>query len=291
MKRILFIALIFALLSCNRSPSDKNDRIITVSIAPFRYFVEAIAGDDFKVNIIVPPGSNPHIYEPVPDQINKLSRSEAFISNGFLGFEMAWLDRFYEINTTMMRLSLGDIIVPISEDHRERGEHTEGADPHYWVSPKCALLIAASIKELLVHLNPSEEEKYRINYSKLVEEIEEVDKKASSLFAEVTNRSFMIYHPNLAYLARDYNLTEIPVEYEGKEPSPSRMKEIIDLARKENLKTIFVQKEFDDKNAKAIAHEIGAEIIVIDPLSEEWLESVVLIINSLHKSFIISQKQ
>ena len=81
-----------------------GDRIITVSIAPFKYFVEEIADSDFRVNIMVPPGSDPHVYEPFPDQINKLRKSEAYISNGYLGFEMTWLERFYETNNTMKKL-------------------------------------------------------------------------------------------------------------------------------------------------------------------------------------------
>ena len=97
-------------------------------------------------------------------------------------------------------------------------------------------------------------------------------------------------HPNLAYLARDYGLKEIPVEYEGKEPPPSRMKELIDIARKENIRVIFVQKEYDNKNARVIAHEIGAELKIIDPLSEDWMAATTDIITSLHDSFLLSKK-
>ena len=81
--------------------ADSGNKIITVSIAPFKYFVEEIAGNDFTVNIMVPAGADPHIYEPFPEQINKLRKSVAYISNGYLGFEMNWLDRFYETNRAM----------------------------------------------------------------------------------------------------------------------------------------------------------------------------------------------
>jgi zinc transport system substrate-binding protein len=101
---------------------------------------------------------------------------------------------------------------------------------------------------------------------------------------------FMIFHPNLAYLARDYGLGEIAVEFEGKEPPPSRLKELIDLAAEENINTIFVQKEYDSRNARTIAAEIGAEIRVIDPLSENWLESTLDIINGLYNSLTKGRK-
>jgi zinc transport system substrate-binding protein len=150
--------------------------------------------------------------------------------------------------------------------------------------------MASSVKELLNELNPAQKLKYEANFQVLITKIQEVDSKAKELFSGIQNRCFMIYHPNLAYVARDYGLEEIPVEYEGKEPPPSRMKELIDRARKENIKIIFVQREFDTKNAKAIAGEIGAEISLIDPLSENWQKSTTDIINALHKSLLENTK-
>jgi zinc transport system substrate-binding protein len=280
------ISLLFALIivSCGRQGARSNERIITVSIAPFKYFVEAIAGDDFEVNVMVPAGSDPHIYEPFPEQITKLRKSEGYISNGYLGFEMNWLDRFYETNKSMKRLSLGDNITPLVSPHQHEGEQVEGADPHYWVSPKCAIIMASSVKEFLSGLNPSHSLKYAANFQDLILKIQDLDRKGQELFSTVQKKSFMIYHPNLAYLARDYGLEEITVEFEGKEPPPSRMKELIDLARQDGIKTIFVQREYDTKNARAIAKEIGAQLEIIDPLSEDWLKSTTDIINALNKS-------
>jgi zinc transport system substrate-binding protein len=290
MRKIFFLLITCLCISCGRNSVDSGNKIITVSIAPFKYFAEEIGGNDFTVNIMVPSGADPHTYEPFPEQINKLRRSVAYISNGYLGFEMNWLDRFYETNMKMKRLSLGDRIDPLTSAHHREGGHIEGADPHYWVSPKCALVIASSVKGFLCELNPSQKEKYETNYLILISKIQDVDNKARELFTNVPKKCFMIYHPNLAYIARDYGLEEIPVEFEGKEPTPSRMKELIDRARKDNLKTIFVQKEYDTKNAKSIAGEIGAKIILIDPLSENWQKSTLDIIDAMHKSLIESSK-
>jgi zinc transport system substrate-binding protein len=290
MRKIFFLLIACFALSCGRNSVDSGNKIITVSIAPFKYFVEEIAGNDFTVNIMVPAGADPHTYEPFPDQINKLRKSVAYISNGYLGFEMNWLDRFYETNMKMKRLSLGDRIDPLTSIHKHEGGHIEGADPHYWVSPKCAMIIASSVNELLSELNPLQKQKYETNYHNLISKIQEVDNNARELFSDVPKKCFMIYHPNLAYVARDYGLEEIPVEFEGKEPTPSRMRELIDRARKDNLKTIFVQIEYDTKNAKAIAGEIGAHIVLIDPLSENWQKSTMDIIEALHKSLLESSK-
>jgi zinc transport system substrate-binding protein len=286
----LFAAVLIILFSCGHRETVNNERIITVSISPYKYFVEKIAGDDFKVNVMVPAGANPHIYEPYPEQIASLSKSIAYVSNGFLGFEMTWLDRFYEVNRKMLKLSLGDNINPLKSDHHHEGAHTEAADPHYWVSPACAHIMARTLKDFLISINSTKRDYYETNYIRLDSIITSVDKKAIELFSGYKNGAFMIYHPNLGYLARDYGLEEIPVEYEGKEPPPSRMKYLVDRARKENLKAVFVQKEYDTKNAKAIADEIGAEIVIIDPLSENWESSTLDIINSVYKSLTESKK-
>jgi len=284
-KRIFALSVFMILMSCNPNPSGADTDIITVSIAPFKYFIDEIAGEDFKVNIIVPSGANPHNYEPYPEQINNLRKSKAYISNGFLGFEKAWLSRFYEINRSMIKVSPGDNIDLISSGHRHEGDHAEGVDPHYWVSPKCAFVIASSVKDLLCTLNPDERKKYESNYDTLRSKISKADNLADSLFSGATGRSFMIYHPNLGYLARDYGLNEIAVEFEGKDPTPLRFRKLIDLARSENIKTIFVQKEYDIRHASTIAREIDASITVIDPLSEDWLAATREIITELHKSF------
>jgi len=285
MKKILPIIAVLLLISCKNNQKETGAGIITVSIAPFKYFIEQIAGDDFKVNVMVPPGSDPHIYEPYPEQISSLRKSVAYISNGFLGFEMTWLDRFYEINKSMKKLSVGSMIDPIESEYHHERDHVEGADPHYWVSPRCALIIASSVYNLLCELDSSRSKVYSANYDSLTIRIREIEKMADTLFSPYRGKIFMIYHPNLAYLARDYGLTEIPVEYDGKEPPPSRLKELIDLAENQKLKTIFIQKEYDSKNANAIAREIGAKVRLINPLSEDWYGSTMEIINALHESF------
>jgi zinc transport system substrate-binding protein len=239
---------------------------------------------------LVPAGANPHIYEPAPDQIASLRKSVAYISDGYLGFEMTWLDRFYETNNSMKKLSLGQNIDLIMPKENANSQHVEGADPHFWVSPKCALIIASDVKSLLTELNPGGKENYELNYSNLIKSINVIDSSARELFSKHNERSFMIFHPTLGYLSRDYGLTEIAVENEGKEPTPSSLKELIDIGKAKNIKTIFVQREYDTKNALAIAAETGAVLETIDPLNENWATSVQQIIVALNKSFEAKEK-
>ncbi len=289
MRKYFVLLLIGLTISCGRQGTKQTEKIITVSIVPFKYFVEAIGGGDFTVNVMIPPGADPHVYEPTPEQIIKLSRSVGYISNGYMGFEITWLDRLYETNREMKKLSLGDKINLISADNHTGGS-VKGVDPHYWVSPKSGLIMASSVKDFLCELNPSQMENYESNYLALVKKITELDLKAERLFSGVTSRSFMVFHPDLTYLARDYGLEEIAIESEGKEPSPARMKELVDIARDKKIKTIFAQREFDTRNARTIADQVGAEIKIIDPLSGDWLTTTSDIITDVYKSLVESSK-
>jgi zinc transport system substrate-binding protein len=282
MSKLLKICITLFLVSCNSGNYTGNKEIITVSIAPFGYFVE--------INVMVPASADPHIYEPVPGQIAALGKSRAYISNGYLGFEMTWLDRFYEANPSMRKLSLGSSIDLIEAHDHHEGEHTEGADPHYWLSPKSALAIAGSVRSLLTELNPAKKAEYDSAFMALADTIASIDSLAVSLFSGFSGKTFMIFHPSLGYIARDYGLNQIAVENEGKEPTPSSMMDLIDIAKEKNIKVIFIQKGFDTKNAEAVASDTGAEIVLIDPLSEDWPGSVRLIMHAIHRSFELSTK-
>ena len=185
----------------------------------------------------------------------------------------------------MKKLDLSERIDLITTGSGGKDGHHEGADPHYWVSPVSAFIIAETVKDLLCELDPAHADEFSANYDSLKVKISGLDSMARELFSGGERKSFMIYHPNLAYLARDYGLEELSVEHQGKEPTPSRFRELIDRAVKDSLNMILVQKEFDTRNARAIAGETGARIVIIDPLSADWLESTKEIIMMLHDSF------
>lgn len=185
MKRMMlwFIPLVSFMVSCGSQSAKDGGRVITVSIPPFAYFVEAVAGDDFKVNIMLPPGADHHIWEPLPAQINALAGSEAFIINGQLGFEQAWMGRFREINPEMRILDLSDNIDLIETNEAEveddpgshEGHLHGGPDPHYWMSPVSAYVIAEDVTKFLTELNPSSAQKYEAGLKALQKKIAGVD--------------------------------------------------------------------------------------------------------------------
>ncbi|MEZ5010625.1 MAG: zinc ABC transporter substrate-binding protein [Bacteroidales bacterium] len=265
------------MVSCGTTERSDSS-IITTSIPPFEYFVKAIAGDGYQVNVIVPPGASPATFEPTPSVIKGLNKSELLILDGYLGYETAWGDKLQSVNPGIATLTLANNQNLISGEAHDHGDHqhSSGVDPHFWISPPSAAIMASDIFEFLVKNYPGDSILFRDNYNNLASEINSVHNYVDSLLGGTGSRAFMIFHPALSYLARDYGLEQIAVEIEGKEPSPSDLKELIDHARLENIGVIFVQREFDRKNAEAIASEIGAEVVEIDPLSADWANSVRL---------------
>lgn len=289
MRRILLLLIFGLLASCGGGvkKGDSEQKVISVSIAPLEYFTKYIGGEDFLVNVMVPPGANHHTYEPSMAQLKALTASNAYIADGYLDFELSWMEKFRVVNKTMKVVSLANNQALIYAEATQHGDHMHyaGVDPHFWTSPASAKLIALDIKELLSELEPGSASKYQQNYEKLIVEIDSIENEIAEMLKPYSSNSFMIYHPVLAYFARDFGLNQIAVEYEGKEPSPASLKEFVDRARELGIKTIFVQQEFDRKSATVIAQEIGGRVVNINPMSANWPSAVMEIATSIAEGF------
>jgi len=275
MKRYFWIFLVF-LFSCQGPGGKKKNDIISVSILPQKYFVERIAGDLVQVNVLIPPGASPATYSLIPSQMKDIVNSKAWFRMGYLGFELSWADRIQNANPDMKTFVLSDGIDLITEKDEEHGSHHHegGVDPHFWMSPREVSIIAENILKALEELYPDHEKTFLENFEKLEKDIADVDAHIRLVLRNAKNRSFLVFHPALTYFARQYGLKQIALENMGKEPSPRQVKEVVKLARKKNIKCIFIQKEFDHENAQIIAKEIGGTVIQINPLNYDWIEQM-----------------
>lgn len=248
--------------------------MVSVSILPQKYFVDQIAGDLVQVNVLVPPGSSPHNYEVLPSQMKDLSKSKVWLQIGLLTFEDAWKEKFAEINKGLSIVNCSESIVPLagSECEDEGGEHDHSGayDPHVWLAPEEVKTISKNILNALKSSLPENAAIFEENYARFAAKIDSVSAQIERQLAPLQNRNILIFHPALGYYARQFKLTQIPLELDGKEPSPKHMKEIVDLAREQNIHVVFIQKEFDSENALQLAHEIGGEVMIIDPLEYNW---------------------
>lgn len=281
--------ILLTLFAVSCSTGNKEQKIVTVTIQPQKYFAEKIAGDRFAINCIVPPGSNPEAYDPSPSHLVHLGKSVAYFKIGHIGFELAWMDKL-EQNNPQMKIfdnSTGINILTGTHEHNEsevendNHHHHFDADPHTWSSPKNVRIIAKNMYDAFVSLDPAGEKIYRKNYEELLAEVNQVDSIMTRKLAPVKGTMFAIYHPSLSYLAKDYNLHQLSLEYNGKEPSAFYLKKAIDVAREKHVKVIFIQQEFDAKQAESFAQEIDGKVVSINPLSYNWKEELLRITDAI----------
>ena len=290
MKKILIMLSLLvgiSFIGCTNK-KEHNKRIITVTIEPQRYFTEQIAGDKFSVVSMVPKGTSPESYDPAPSQLVSLNKSEAYFRIGYIGFEQTWFDRLTD-NTPHMLIfdtSAGvNLITGTHHNHGEEKEHNHalsGIDPHIWNSTINAQIIADNTCKALCSLDKTNETYYIQRCNKLKQEIKALDDTLKTILKDA-DKSFMIYHSALSYFARDYGLRQISIEEGGKEPSPAHIKELIQACKKENVRVIFVQQEFDKSNAELIAKETGTKIVSINPLSYDWKGEMIRMAQALKR--------
>jgi zinc transport system substrate-binding protein len=290
MKPLYFLALLLIFpLFCFPSgirQIDKRSRI-AVSILPQKYFVQRIAGGKWNIDVMVPPGHNPAVYEPTPLQLQNLSRALIYFRIGYIGFELAWMGNLKQLNPAMTIVDTSRDVALIhgsgKNGHKSSGNET-GIDPHIWLSPKAVAVIAGHISGTLEKADPENQAFYQANYHLFLSDIDRLDSEIRRIFSNKKKRKFMVFHPAWTYFARDYDLIQISIEKEGKDPAPSNLKQIIDEARHEGIHSIIVQSQFDTHSAETIGRALNGEVILLDPLALDWinnLKNIAVKINGL----------
>lgn len=246
------------LFSCSSAKNDNANKI-TVSIEPLRYLTEQIVGDRFEVVTMVPKGSSPETYEPTARQMADLSESILYIKVGELGFERTW----------MPRLTSNAPHITVVNSSEGITSHI-GDDPHSWMSARNAIIMAHNIYEAVKRIDVKDSVFFRQRLDSLCNVIHATDKYIRQTTAQAHCKSFIIYHPALTYFASDYGLEQLALEEHGREPSAAELEQIISTARAKGVKTMFIQREFANRNVDIITNTIGARKVEINPLGYDW---------------------
>ena len=281
MKKIL---LVFAFLISFLNASTNQ---LTVNILPQKYFVQKIVKDKFDINVMVKPGSSPHNFEPKPSQMKLLDESKAYFLIGDSS-EKAWLDRFKQNtkNTLFVDTTIGIEKIQMQEDEHEHHDHDHsGLDPHIWLDPVLVKIQAKNIYEAMIKIDAQNSDFYKANYKEFIKELDALDEQIKKLLTPYEKKSFMVFHPSWGYFAKRYNLEQISIEVEGKEPKPNELVELIEEAKKHNIKVIFVAPQFSQKSAQTISKSIGANVIAIDPLTDNWNENLLKVAKEIVNSY------
>lgn len=277
MKRYLYLIILCVILAgCKGTPQKQADSgkasgtekpavTVTVTISPYKYFVDQIAKGKVDVNVMVSNGNNPETYEPYAQQMMELSKSALYLKVGSIGFEQTWMKKLQD-NAPEMKVI--DTSVGIKPAKTPGGN----IDPHVWMSCSNARIIASNILKALCELEPKNKAFFEKNYQSLLSIIDKRDSTIKESFKKDPDlvRKFVIYHPILTYFARDYQLEQLAIEEEGREPSAAQLKSLIERARKEKIKFCLIQAEFANRNTTTFINESHTKPMDINPLQGDW---------------------
>ena len=292
MKRILFLFIAaFTILNASK-------QVLTVSISPQKYFVQKIVKDKFDINVMVKPGASPHTYEPKSSQMKSLSNSKIYFYTG-VSFENAWLDKFKlsAKNTIFVDTAVGIEKLAMEAHSHEGEEHNEhkneakhdheneALDPHIWLDPILVKIQAKNIYDAIVKIDSQNSDFYKTNYEEFLKELDLINNELETILKPYENRAFMVFHPSWGYFAKRYNLEQISVEVEGKEPKPNELVELIKDAKIHDIKIVFVSPQFSQKTAKTISSSINAKVVSIDALDENWASSILSTAKEIANSY------
>lgn len=266
---------------------------VAVSVPPQAYFVRRIGGPHVQVEVMIPPGYSHVDYPLTPRKMVVLSNSDLYVKVGHPGFEfeatqivpfLAQLPavRVVDMSRAMRFLDTasaeGNGHVEIEpEDGDHHGHEHGGSDPHVWVAPATVAVAAVNIAEGLAAADPAHAGEYRANLRSFLNDIRELDEEIRARLGahpSGVGRAFLVYHPTWGYFADQYGLTQIAIESEGREPSASRLIALIERAREEGVRVIFVQEGFPRKSAQVIAEAVGARVVTADPQRYDWLDNL-----------------
>ena len=268
---LLVTALLF--VSCRQS-AVVSGKEVSVSILPQKYIVERIAGNLFQVNVLMPPGANHETYEPTPKVMKSLANSRFYFSLGWLDFERTWMLRFADMYPDMKIVNTSEGGLLIKSAEHGKVDNSGGIDPHTWLSPRCVKLQASIIATALAYQDPEHKDIFNANLIRFSAQLDSLDSKFAKQFESHKGMKFLIYHPSLGYFARDYKLTQVSLETEGKEPSAAHLGRLIEIAKKEGIHTLLISREFDSRNAETLAREINGKVVVFDPMAGDWMANM-----------------
>lgn len=270
--RLLGLVLL-ALLGLS-DPSRAAPLPVFVSILPQKYFVERVGGKLVTVSVMVGPGQSPETYEPTPRQMTALSRARLYFSIG-VAFEDIWMKRITAANSAMRLVPMqrGIALLPLAGPNGQPAS----TDPHVWTSPPLVKIMAATLRDALIESDPAHRGDYESNHRAFVTELDALDRDIRAILAPARGKPFLVFHPAWGYFAQSYGLRQIPIEAEGKEPGAKSLAHVIELGKREGVKAIFVQAQFSRRTAETVATAIGARVMAVDPLVENYPDNLLLV--------------
>ena len=277
MHLILFFISVLSVSTFSLQAAEPCSHVI-VSVAPHKFFVNRIAGDTVTVGLMVPAGASAHTYEPTPKQVLAAGKASLWFCIGE-GFEERASRALQAYNPNLMLVDLRQGVDMITADPI-LGTcccHHSSQDLHIWLSARQAKIQATTIARALSQLCPQYAERYQSALKSFISELDALDVQMTHLLEPIKNQLIMVSHPAYAYFCRDYQLRQLSIEFEGKDPAPQQLNTILNRAREAQIKKIFIQMQYSSKGARLFARELNAQIVALDPYAEDYINTMMTI--------------
>ncbi|HOL41128.1 MAG TPA: zinc ABC transporter substrate-binding protein [Methanospirillum sp.] len=287
--RALFLLLFLLVLLCvsgcieQKPASSSQSLIIACTIPPQEEFIRAVAGEyPVSVLVMVPPGASPHTFEPTPSQIAGLESADLYLALGSgMEFENRWLSRIQQQYPDLPVINMSKEIEIIQIDHPdtegaepEGHDAHEGTDPHVWLSLRNAARMVDTTAEAMVAVRPDMKDVFYKNRDSYIQNLTILDHGISTSLQGLKTRTILVYHPAFGYFCRDYNLTQMAVEENGREPSARQLASLITQARTDGIRIVFAEPEGSTRQAETLARELNGTMVLISPLAGNYLENM-----------------
>jgi zinc transport system substrate-binding protein len=269
---ISVLIAVLAILAISHAPNaETTEKMgVVVTILPQAEFVESVGGEKVTVTVMVPPGRDPHTYSPTISDLVAVKQAKLYAEVGSgIDFELSYMDSIVEANRNMLVVDCSNGVELVEND------------PHIWLSPRNAKIMVENICDGLIEVDPQNRDYYIQNGDEYLAKLDKLDTDISGNLTGITNRWFIVFHPAWGYFARDYNLTQVAIEIEGKTPSPKDIADVLQDAEEHNIKMVFASPEFDVKSAQTIAEAIGGRVAFIDPLARDYIVNMHKVLGEL----------
>lgn len=277
---LILICMIFLFSACTQKKEPSTDETmlqVYASIYPMYDFTKQIGKEKVNVTQMIPPGVEPHDWEPTAKMMAEIENADILIYNG-IDLEM-WIDQVIgslQNNIITAEASEGlDWLLfegenheeSLAEDHDE--EHHHGKyDPHIWLDPLRAMEQCKNIKNALVQADPKNKTYYEKNYEAFAEKLENLNQKYQEILSSKKSKDIVVSHAAFGYLADRYGLKQIAVSglSPQEEPSPAKLTQVTDLIHEHHISTIFYETLTSPKISSVLAEETGAKTAVLNPI-------------------------
>lgn len=264
MFRHLFMPVFCFLLALPVSVTAQAPLQVFVSIPPQRYLVERIGGEFVEVRVMLAAGQTPETFDPSLRQLKSLADSDLYFLVG-VPFESSWRKT---LRRTYPDLRVIDCCEAILDDDERK------LDPHIWTSPVKAAELAGLVFRILAEEDPDRRNEYTANYERLLGELSELAVRARQEFSNRRTDYFITAHASWGHMAREYGLKEVSMERNGREIGPKGMTGLLKIARREGIRTLFVQPQYRSPVVRTLADEMDADVQVLDPLAEDYISNM-----------------